>query len=110
MSLTAFGAVAAGFLTGKYKNVAKGADLTEVSGRLASMKDVPAPQVQKFSERNWAIHNAVEEVADELGRPMAQVAINWAANRPAVGSIICGASKQSQLQGNLDALDFQIPP
>lgn len=109
MSLTAFGAVAAGFLTGKYKNVSQGDSLSSFEGRLASMKDVPAPQVQKFSERNWAIHDALQEVADELGKPMAQVAINWAANRPAVGSIICGASSLAQLEGNLQSLDFEVP-
>ncbi len=109
MSYTAFGAVAAGFLTGKYKGVAQGEELTGSLGRLGAMKAVQAPQVQKFSERNWAIHDALEEVADELGKPMAQVAINWVANRPAVGSIICGASKLSQLEGNLNALDFEIP-
>lgn len=109
MSYTAFGAVAAGFLTGKYKDVRRGGELSGSQGRLGSMKDVPAPQVQKFSERNWAVHDALEEVANELGKPMAQVAINWAANRPAVGSIICGASKLAQLEGNLNALDFEMP-
>lgn len=106
ISITGFAPVAAGFLTGKYS---KGNMLSGGEGRLASMKDIQTPQVQKFSERNWRIHDAVEEVANELGRSMAQVAINWAAHRPAIGSIICGASKQSQLEANLQALDFEIP-
>ena len=106
ISITGFSAIAAGFLTGKYK---KGADLDGSQGRLGSMKDIHTPQVQKFTERNWAIHDALEEVSNELGRSMAQVAINWAAHQPAVGSIICGATKQSQLTSNLEALDFEIP-
>ena len=106
ISITGFSSIAAGFLTGKYS---RETDLSKAEGRLASMKDVPVPQVQKFSERNWKIHDAVKTVADELGRPMAQIAINWVAHRPAVGAVICGASKQSQLAGNLEALDFEIP-
>lgn len=106
ISVTGFSAVAAGFLTGKYK---RGENLANATGRLASMKDVPVPQVQKFSDRNWAIHDVVQDVANQLGKTMAQVAINWAAHRPAIGSIICGASKESQLVANLQALDFEIP-
>ena len=109
ISITGFAPVAAGFLTGKYTTVGRDGSMQGTEGRLASMKDIPAPQVQKFSERNWAIHDEVERIAKELGATMAQVAINWAANRPAMGSIICGASKQSQLAANLKALDFDIP-
>ena len=109
ISLTSYAPLAAGFLTGKYKGVAQGATLTGDEGRLASMKDIQRPQVQKFSERNWRIHDAVEEVAKALDRSMSQVAINWAVNRPAMGAVICGASKLSQLEDNLKALDFEMP-
>ena len=37
------------------------------------------------------------------------MAINWAANRPGVGATIIGASSSAQLEGNLAALDFEIP-
>ena len=40
---------------------------------------------------------------------MAQVAINWVATQPAVGSVIIGASSPEQLASNLGALDFEIP-
>ncbi len=106
ISLTCYAPVAAGFLTGKYR---KNTELSGDQGRLGSMKDIQRPQVQKFSERNWKIHDAVEEVSRELGRSMSQVAINWAVNRPAMGAVICGASKLSQLEENLEALDFEIP-
>ncbi len=40
---------------------------------------------------------------------MAQVAVNWVANRPGVASAIVGATKLHQLEDNLGALDFEIP-
>jgi hypothetical protein len=36
--------------------------------------------------------------------------LNWVVNRPAVASVIIGATKLHQLQDNLGALDFEIPP
>jgi diketogulonate reductase-like aldo/keto reductase len=40
---------------------------------------------------------------------MAQVAVNWVANRPGVASVIIGATKLAQLESNLQALEFDIP-
>lgn len=109
ISIAGFSPIAAGFLTGKYVRAKGSESFAGGEGRLRSMKDVPRPQVQKFSDRNWKILREVEFVANELNRSIAQVAINWASNRPAIGITICGASKRSQLEGNLQALDFEIP-
>jgi diketogulonate reductase-like aldo/keto reductase len=51
----------------------------------------------------------LERVAAEVGRSMAQVAINWVAHRPGVASILLGATKLAQLEDNLAALDFELP-
>ena len=51
----------------------------------------------------------MERVANELGRSMAQVAVNWVASRPGVSSVLIGATKVAQLKDNLQALDFSIP-
>ena len=48
-------------------------------------------------------------MANELGRSMAQVAVNWVASRPGVSSVLIGATKVAQLKDNLQALDFSIP-
>lgn len=65
--------------------------------------------VYKFTEQNWKIVAELEAVAKEMGRSMAQVAVNWAANQPGIASVIVGATKTHQLQDNLQALDFTIP-
>lgn len=48
-------------------------------------------------------------MAADLGRSMAQVAVNWVATQPAVASVVIGASSPEQLDTNLAALDFEIP-
>jgi aryl-alcohol dehydrogenase-like predicted oxidoreductase len=49
---------------------------------------------------------ALEPIAAELGATLAQLAIAWCARNPRVSSVITGASKLSQLQSNLGALDL----
>ena len=44
-------------------------------------------------------------IADELGCTMSQLAIAWVARNPDVSSVILGASRVSQLEENLAALD-----
>ncbi|MEO1400650.1 MAG: aldo/keto reductase [Cyanobacteria bacterium J06635_1] len=98
--------LASGLLSGKYKpSQAGGAG----SGRLATLADSDNPAFNKFTDKNWAIVAELEKVANELGRSMAQVALNWVANRPSVASVLIGATKLHQLKDNLGALDFEIP-
>lgn len=62
-----------------------------------------------ISEHDWRVIEGLETVAAELGRPMAQVAVNWVVTQPGVSSVVIGASTPEQLDTNLAALDFEIP-
>ncbi|MEM8809320.1 MAG: aldo/keto reductase [Cyanobacteria bacterium P01_G01_bin.38] len=98
--------LASGLLSGKYKpsqGEAAG------SGRLSTLAGSDNPAFNKFTDQNWAIVAELEKVANELGRSMAQLAVNWVANRPSVASVLIGATKLHQLKDNLGALDFDIP-
>jgi aryl-alcohol dehydrogenase-like predicted oxidoreductase len=106
MGVMVWSPLASGFLSGKYKP-SEGAFTGE--GRLEALKDSQNPAFQKFTPRNWKIVAELENVAKELNQSMAQVAVNWTANQPGIGSVIVGATKLSQLEDNLKALDFEIP-
>jgi aryl-alcohol dehydrogenase-like predicted oxidoreductase len=106
MGIMVWSPLASGLLSGKYKPSQGGAN---GEGRLETMKGNSNPAFQKFSDRNWNIVATLEQVAQELNRSMAQVAINWTAHRPGVASVIIGATQLSQLTDNLAALDFDIP-
>lgn len=107
MGIMVWSPLASGLLSGKYKP-SEGSFTGE--GRLDTMKDTQNPAFQKFTEKNWQIVTTLEQVANELGCSMAQVAVNWAANQPGIASVIVGATKLSQLEDNLKSLDFVIPP
>jgi aryl-alcohol dehydrogenase-like predicted oxidoreductase len=104
ISITAWSPLAMGILSGKYRTTPAG---VEGDGRLnrTNTKNV----LGYFNARNFEIVEVLRSVAAELGHSCAQVAINWVANRPAVASVILGASKLAQLEDNLAALDFAIP-
>ena len=95
--------LAGGLLSGKYRREAGG---TKGEGRLTG----PAAAFFKgFSEKNWKILESVSEVARELSKTPAQVALNWTATQPGITSTIIGATTPNQLSDNLAALDFEIP-
>lgn len=106
MGILVWSPLASGLLSGKYRPSQDG---RFGEGRLQTLKGSGNPGFEKFSERNFAIVAALEDVAGKVGRSMSQVALNWVANRPGVASVLIGASKLTQLQDNLSALDFEIP-
>ena len=106
MGIMVWSPLASGLLSGKYKP-SEGGYTGE--GRLETTKGIANPAFQKVSDRNWKIVSELEQVAKELGRSMAQVAVNWTTNRPGIASVIVGATKLSQLEDNLKALEFEIP-
>ncbi|HEY9774136.1 MAG TPA: aldo/keto reductase [Planktothrix sp.] len=97
--------LANGLLTGKYK---VSADKVSGDGRLANSWSTD-PFNDPKNERNIAIVKTLIEVAEKLGRSPAQVALNWVTTQPGVASSIIGASKLSQLEDNIQALEFEIP-
>ena len=96
--------LAAGFLAGKYQREAKG---VSGDGRLTG----PNPfGDSKFTEVNWQVLDVLREVAAQVQRPLAQVALAWVQARPGVASTLIGASRPEQLADNLASLDLTLAP
>ena len=100
MGVVPWSPLAGGLLSGKYRR-GNTADIGRLSG--------PNPfGNSKFTDRNWAILEELETVADELGRPPAQVAIAWTLGRSGVVSTLVGARTSTQLQSNLAATEIRL--
>jgi aryl-alcohol dehydrogenase-like predicted oxidoreductase len=98
--------LASGFLTGKYKrqgNDGKG------DGRLEKTRESQNPTLLRFNQKNWEILDVLLHISSQIGRPAAQLALNWVATQPGVTSTILGASKLNQLEDNLRSIEFSIP-
>jgi aryl-alcohol dehydrogenase-like predicted oxidoreductase len=88
--------------------VRRGQTLPKVS-RLQDANTVRiAPPVE--DEFLYGVMDALDEVAKETGRNVAQIAINWVLQRPSVSTVIIGARDETQLRQNLAAADFKLTP
>lgn len=99
MSINAWSPLAGGLLTGKYIN--NGAD----AGRLGKFDPVGYMK----DEHNIEVAKAVVEVAKEIGRTPAEVAINWVQYSNPNMITILGAKNVEQLNTNLSAIEFELP-
>lgn len=91
-----------GVLTGKYAGASSVPDGTRIAAA------PPKQQANRLSEHNLSVARAVGEVAAELGRTSAQVALNWVLHRPGVTAPILGARSVAQLDDNLAAEGWQL--
>lgn len=102
--------LAGGFLAGKYARAdQEGPAPASGAGRLSGANPFSGP-FTKFTSRNWLILDALREVAGQLDRPLASVALAWAAAQPGVAAPIVGASRAEQLADSLAALDVRFGP
>ncbi|HVU17190.1 MAG TPA: aldo/keto reductase [Candidatus Didemnitutus sp.] len=94
-----------GRLTGKIR---RGKERPAVS-RLNSkaMVDMGPPVEDEYL---FGVVDALDEVARECGRTVAQVAINWLTARPTVSTIVLGVRTEEQLRDNLGAVDWKLTP
>ena len=50
----------------------------------------------------------IKDFADDIGRPMNEVSVNWLRQKDEVTSIIGGASSVGQLEKNIHALTWEL--
>ncbi|WP_432948744.1 aldo/keto reductase [Kribbella sp. CA-253562] len=95
-----------GWLTGKYSFD----EAPTGSTRLGENPDrgVEAWARRSKNERVRAVVDAVRAIAEARGISMAQVALAWLVDRPAVTSVILGARTLEQLDDNLAAADLHL--
>ncbi|MGH8172288.1 MAG: aldo/keto reductase [Rhodanobacteraceae bacterium] len=90
-----------GRLTGKIR---RGQPLPKDS-RLHGSAEFGPPVDDEYLFR---VVDALDEVAREAGKSIAQVALNWLLQRPTVSSVIIGARNEEQLEQNLGAVGWNL--
>lgn len=121
LGLVPWSPLAAGMLTGKY-----GREKLADAGRATAMPDHGAEVSDEgssgrlngdnpfggmlFTERNFDVVDVVKEIALEIGRTPAEIALKWVVERPGVSSVLIGASRMEQLDQNIGSLDVDLTP
>ncbi|KAF9339808.1 hypothetical protein BGZ91_004642 [Linnemannia elongata] len=95
LGIVPWGVLAEGFLTGKHTRETTAATKRTVNGHFADPK-------------NWSILDEVSAIAAECKRTPAQVALNWAMQKPGITSPLLGVRTIEQLEDNLGALEFAL--
>ncbi len=98
VGVISFYALAAGFLTGKYRTAADASK----SARGAKCTTV------YLNERGLRILDAMDAVAQRLGVPMSEVAVAWVMRQPGITAPIASATSLAQLQSLIKASQLQL--
>jgi aryl-alcohol dehydrogenase-like predicted oxidoreductase len=99
VGLMVWSPLAGGLLSGKYGRNLQG---PEDSRRL----NFDFPPVNK--EKAFDIIEVMQQIAQQKGISVAQLALAWLLHQPAVTSVIIGAKKTEQLEDNLKAIDVKL--
>ena len=103
IGITPFSPLAQGLLTGKYK---KG-EPYPANSRATTQAD---KQVNRLlTDENLDMVEKLSQIASDIGTTMPVMALAWVLRKQIVSSVITGASKPSQLDGNIAASDLVIP-
>ncbi|GHB67725.1 oxidoreductase [Streptomyces cirratus] len=90
-----------GRLTGKLR---RGRPLPAGS-RLHATADYGPPVEDDYL---YDVIDTLDEVAQETGRTIPQVALNWLLRRPTVSTVLVGARDENQLRQNIGAVGWQL--
>jgi aryl-alcohol dehydrogenase-like predicted oxidoreductase len=99
LGLTAWSPLAGGFLSGKYTRES----LKDSKNRLSGFDMIPFDK-----EHGFALIKTLREIAAAHNATVAQVALAWVLGRSSVSSALIGASRISQLEDNLAAVNVRL--
>ena len=100
IGLVVWSPLAGGMLTGKYDEGVPEGSRFGGNDRMAD---------EWVTEENRKRVRSLRSIADELGVSRAQLALAWVLRQPGVSSVITGATKVSQLEDNLGAVELTLP-
>ena len=98
LGLTVWSPLASGLLTGKYLDGVPEDSRAALEG-YEWLRDMLTAEERMEKVRG------LKAIADELDCSLAQMAIAWCTKNPRVSTVILGASRRSQLEENLAALE-----
>lgn len=101
LAVIPYSPLAGGFLTGKYRRGQAAPEGSRGSGN---------GRIQQYMQqpRNYELIDALEQIGQAHGKTVAQVALAWLIDAPAVTAPIVGANTVAQLHDTLGALGFTL--
>ncbi len=101
LGTTIWSPLASGVLTGKYNDGIPADSRAKLDGYDWIREHIESDEGQQQIAKT----RQLTQLADDLGVPMARLALAWCLKNPNVSTVITGASRPSQVEDNLKALD-----
>lgn len=92
-----------GRLSGKLRRGQPLPATTRLHSKLSN--DIGPPLAEDYI---FQVVDAIDQIARETNKTVAQIALNWLLQRPSVSSIIIGARNEEQLRQNLGAVGWNL--
>lgn len=106
MGILCWSPLSGGFFTGKFrKNKALPSESRRSNKQASSMKFWPVDE-----EKGFEIVEQLERIGNNYDKTIAQTALNWLLCKPAITSVIVGASHIQQLKENAGASGWKLFP
>jgi aryl-alcohol dehydrogenase-like predicted oxidoreductase len=100
LGMSVWSPLAYGFLSGAYTRE----DLAKPDNRFSNF------DMLRFDrDKGFALLERMRAIAQRHQSSVARVAIAWVLSRPGVSSVLIGATRRTQLDDNLGAVDLQLP-
>jgi aryl-alcohol dehydrogenase-like predicted oxidoreductase len=110
IGLMCYSPLAQGLLTGRYTTADEVPDGLARTRHYANSRAQAAHGEAGTEDEVFAALAAIKGIADELGQPMAAVALAWLRQQAGVATILVGARSPQELHLNLPALELQLSP
>ncbi|HEU5408314.1 MAG TPA: aldo/keto reductase [Nitrospira sp.] len=91
--------LASGLLTGKYRRGRPAPEGSRLQSRFGE---------EPFTDENLAVVESLLQYATSRGRTLLELAVSWLVTRPAVASVIIGATSPEQVKGNVVAGGWRL--
>jgi aryl-alcohol dehydrogenase-like predicted oxidoreductase len=92
-----------GRLTGKIRRGQPKPAVSRLNTKIAADLGPPVPE-----ELLYRVVDALDTIAQDTGKSVPQIALNWLLQRPTVSTLIIGARNEDQLRDNLGAIGWSL--
>lgn len=96
-----YGSLGAGILTGAFRTPPTFGDADPRSGFYPFFKEPHFSKVMK-------VLGVMDKIAEQTGKPLAQIALNWAVQQDFVAAALCGVRNTAEAKENCAAFDWAL--
>ena len=108
VSILPYSPIAQGLLTGKFASADEVPDGRARTRHFSSARPRTRHGEPGAEKETFEAIGAVRNVSEQIGAPMAQVALAWLLSQPTVPSVLAGARNADQVRTNAGAADLEL--